>query len=593
LEGSVARAVGAWFASLAAGMNRAVSRWPRLQRALPALAVIVIAWLVLVAVWGPFLASRRVNNGLSDWSYRTDYMAYALNAMEHDHQFPYWVTLPKFEQFRAKGIHDFFANPETEVLSITTPLAALFNYLVAVKVEIVLCLLLGVIGCRRTLRALGGSGAFPATLLLALLFLANGALAAHTLIGHTQFVTVMTFPLAFALFIEAWQAGLPRLSRVVRAGGAGALLAVAYYGGDVHPLIHFFLFLGLFTAGTILLHPRSAPRILGAASAMGIWFFALAAFKLLPGVLDYREYRANHFLALSGWYELARNWVLPWRIGQAYLCHEFNAYIGWAGVAVLAFAVLGWNRRTVPLVVAALVLSLLMMMKPGSPALEWPILRTQGVYTRMRIWVIFALALAGVVRIEAFWAWARRRGGAPAAIAITAVLVALDVYVAIDLGHINIWDDVSLSCVHGLPKAEGPFDEAPHFDSQDPKHVRIIATGASANVFWYRFAQDGVDGTVLVSPEIAVKPRLPHLGIEGNADMMSVGDRFAVRLHGKEGKFSLVFYDPVTYVALALSVMAWLLLALLSTSLAVVWRLRQLLQAVAARFDWNANPQKA
>jgi hypothetical protein len=528
-------------------------------------------------VWAAFLASPHVDNGLSDWSYRTDYNAYALNAIFHDRQFPYWVTLPKFEQFRIKGIHDFFANPETEVLSIVTPLAAAFDYLVAVKIELVVCLLVGAIGCRRLLRAFGGSGAFLTTLLLALLVLTNGALVAHTLMGHTQFLTVAIMPLAFALVVDAWEARIPPGMRVLRAGGAGAVLAACYYAGNVHPLIQFFLFFGFFVAGSILLNPRAAPRILLVAGAVAVWFFVLGAFKLVPGMLDFREYHANHFLAFDGWLDLARNFVTPWRNGQSYLRHEFNAYVGWAGVAVLAFAALGWNRRTVPLVVAALVLSWMMVIKPGNPMLELPILRTQGVYTRMRIWVLFALALAAVVRIEAWTAWLRRRGGVPAGVAIIVALVGLDGYLAVDLGRVNVADDVSLSCVHDLPKAEGPFDAPPRFDSQDPTRARIVASGARANTFRYRFVQEGgADGTLLVSPDVAVKPHPPHLRIVGSAALTSSGDRLAVRIRGKEGEFLLYFFDPATYAALALTIVGWVLLVALSLP-------RRFYRAVAAR----------
>jgi hypothetical protein len=574
--------VSARFGAFGAAVRGWLDRRPRARRGLSIVAIFV-AWAVAVAVWAPFIASPHVDNGLSDWSYRTDYNAYALNAIVHDHQFPYWVTLPRFEQFRIKGIHDFFANPETEVLSIVTPLAAAFDYLVAVKIQLVVCLLVGVIGCRRLLRTFGGSGAFLTTLLLALLVLANGALVAHTLMGHTQFLTVAIMPLAFALLVDAWEARIPPSARVLRAGGAGAVLAVCYYAGNVHPLIQFFFFMGLFIGGSILLNPRATPRILLVAGATAVWFLALAAFKLVPGMLDFREYRANHFLAYDGWLDLARNFVTPWRLGQSYLRHEFNAYVGWVGVAVLAFAVLGWNRRTVPLVVAALVLSWMMVIKAGNPLLELPVLRTQGVYTRLRIWVIFALALAAVVRIEAWTAWLRRRGGARASIVIAVALLEVDGYLAVDLGRVNVADDVSLSCVHDLPKAEGPFDAPPRFDSQDPARARIVASGARANTFRYRFVQeDGADGTLFVSPDVAVKPHPPHLHVLGSAALTSSGDRLAVRLRGREGEFLLFFFDPATYAALALTIVAWVLLVALTLP-------RGFYRAIGARLRFVAN----
>jgi hypothetical protein len=552
--------VRASLGSFFAASRRWLERRPRLRRVLPWLGLLV-AGATLVAVWSPFLAHRHVDNGLSDWSYRVDYTAYALNAIGRDHQFPYWVTLPRFEQFRIKGVHDFFANPETEVLSIVTPLAAAFDYLVAVKIELVVYLLVGTWGCRRVLRAFGGRGAFPTTLLLALLVLANGALVHHTLAGHTQFVSVAILPVAFALYIEAWKADAGALARMLCAAGCGALLAVAYYGGNVHPLVQFFWFLGLFTLGSLTLDPRSTPRVALAVAAIGAWFFALSAFKLLPGMLDFRDYRANHLLTYDHWIDLARSFVVPWKSAPDFARHELNVYVGWAGVVVLAFAITGWNRRTFPLVVAAGALAWLMFLKAGSPLLQWPVLRTQGVYTRLRIWVVFALAVAAVVRLEAWIAWAERRGGMRAAVPLFVLVVGLDGYLAVDLARSNVAGHVSLSSVHDLPLGEGPFSEAPALTADGDPSVTVGATAWRANAFRYHFEQPEGASSLVIATDLAMKPRPPHLFIRGNGELTSKADKLAVRLHGKQGEFILAFYDPATYAGMALSITATVLLA--------------------------------
>ena len=122
-----------------------------------------------MVVWWPFLHSARVNNHASDWNYRTDYTGYTLHAILDERDFPFWVTSRRFEQLRVKGVHDFFANPETDVLSPLTLLARPFGYFAALKITLLLYLAVGVYGCRCLLRAFGTRASPVATLLLALL----------------------------------------------------------------------------------------------------------------------------------------------------------------------------------------------------------------------------------------------------------------------------------------------------------------------------------------------------------------------------------------------------------------------------------------
>ena len=147
------------------------------------LVEIFLVWLVVMAVWTPFFSSVRVDDKSLDWTFRTDYTGYELNALFHDHAFPFWVTDGRFEQLRVKGVHDFFANPETDVLSIMTPLAKIWGVLTAVKIVVALHLGLGVWGCQRLLAVLRGPVRARGPWLLgllttALLVLCNGALVA-------------------------------------------------------------------------------------------------------------------------------------------------------------------------------------------------------------------------------------------------------------------------------------------------------------------------------------------------------------------------------------------------------------------------------
>ena len=344
-------------------MKTLIDRVARVAARRAALLEILFVWLVVVLVWLPFLQSQHVDNALSDWSYRTDYVGYGLNALFHDHQFPYWVTDPRFEQYRMKGIHDFFANPETDLLSVITPLAKLWGLFVAVKVSLVLYLGVGVWGCRRLLVAVGGAAGALSLLLASLLGLCNGAIAGHFLAGHVQFLAATTFPLALALELEAFEPALHAAKRCFRACLAGAVLAAAYYSGAVHPLAAFLPgFVVLAPLFAVLIAPRRYRVVLPMAALVGVSFVVLAAFKWLPGVVDFSGYRAAYRGVYEGWRQFGLELVSPWSptTGSEYH-HETNLYVGWVGVGALALALLGArDRRAIPLLLACVVLGWLM-----------------------------------------------------------------------------------------------------------------------------------------------------------------------------------------------------------------------------------------
>jgi hypothetical protein len=540
------------------GARRLSARHPKATGRLKLFIVIG----VVVAVWGPFLASRQVDNELSDWSYRSDYEGYGLHAIFTDRQFPFWVTSPRFQQFRVKGVHDFFGNPETEVLSPVTPLSKLFGYLVAIKIDFIGCLVVGVIGCQRLLRAFGAPGSFLATLLLSLLVLCNGALVAHVLVGHTQFMSTAMFPMALALFIEAWNPRLPPPRRALRAAGAGAILAVAYYAGNAHLLLHFLLlFVGLLTAISALFEPRGSWPMVTAAAVVVLSFVALSAFKLFPGLADFGAYHAGYLIRFAGWRDLLDGLVVPWRMMGGDLRHERAMYIGWAGVAVIVAACVGWNRKTVPLLIVALAVTWLMCVADGNRMLAWPLIRTQGALTRMRLCALLALVTVAVVRIDGLLSWARHRHRRWIRTSIVSLALVLDASLAVDLACRNVAGSVQHACGFALPVADPPFDVAPRLEPEDSARWTVEPTMVTANAYRYDFAQIGSsESTLLVAPEISVSGHRSQLKIRGDGELTSKDGSLAVRPRGSKGQFTLYFFDPVVWWGLVISATAWLAL---------------------------------
>ncbi len=534
------------------------ARWQRLVGG--AVAEVALALGVVVAVWWPFLRSQKVDNRYGDWSFRADYLGYELNAWRHDRQIPLWVTAPRFEQFRVKGVHDFFANPETDVLSIVPPLAAATDYLIAVKIELLACLALGVLGCRRLLQALTGRAGLLPSLALALLALCNGAMTAHVIVGHTQFVSTAAFPFVLALLAEAFDPVRPARDRQRAAALAGGLLALAYYAGNTHPLFYFLLaFVGLWPLLCCLQAPRAWRPILSSATVAGCCFLGLAAVKLLPGIVDLRHYRTGYLMTFGSPRQLLDSLVKPWTEPWGDFSHEYNAYVGWGGLLVVAAGLLGLrDRRLRPLLVAALLLGALLFLKSGSRLLELPFLRTQGVLTRLRLVALPPLAAAGAVQIASLDGWLSRH---PGGLWTRGLLAALALLFAFDLSRANVARHVEAACRDELPRSQGPFDEAPAFQPVGPGVVKPDAV--RANSFSYAYALPGPG--LLVARDLPASPR-PHLALDGDGELTEQGGKLAVRVRKPAGSFRLRYFDPLAI---------WGLVASIATVLALGWLLRR------------------
>lgn len=522
-----------------------------------------IVLAAVLAVWGPFFQSERVNNAALDWTFRSDYTAYTLHAITTDHEFPFWVTSPRFEQLRVKGIHDFFANPETDVLSLVTALAPL-GYLRAAKATLLVSLAIGVYGCRRLLRVFSGDRppSVVATLVLALVALCNGAFCAHVIVGHVQFVTVATFPLALALYLEALShTDTPWGARVSRASSAGAILAVSYYSGNTHPLIQFFiLFVGVFTLVTMAARPRDATLVLVTAAALCCAFIALAAFKLFPSVYDFRGYRRHYFIGFLRWWEVGGALVTPWcRMNDELYGNnwpERYVYIGWAGVALCAFALTSWRRPALPFLAVVAVVAWLVGVQPNNPILTLPILRTQAVVTRFALIGFLALATASAVRIDELMARLARSRSAFVRVAPAALLACACAALACDLRDANVVGEIARSCADLVPIPQGPFDVGLVLAPEDPDRATLTPGPVTANAFRYEFGQRTREDPFVIVSDLPLKPR-PHLRLQGQGELTESGGHLAVRVRGSRGAFALVFFDPLVWCGLLCSLVAW------------------------------------
>ena len=549
-----------------ADVQQRPSSWgPRRSAALQ----LCLVFGVVVAVWSPFLRAKQVDNGYADWSARNDYLGYTLNALRKDHQFPFWVTDPRYEQLRVKGAHDLFANPETDVLSIVTLVAAWSDLLTGVKVALLAFLALGVYGCRRLLQSLLGRAELLPTLVMALLALCNGSIAGHVLIGHANILSLASFPLVLALLLEAFEASRPALVRARRAALGGALLAVAYYAGNTHYLFQFLLtFVVLWPLVTFLQRPREWRASLGSAAVAGFSFIGLAAFKLFPGIEDFGHYHTDYLVNFTSLRHFFGYFVKPYSLTGENMSHEYLMYVGWGGVPLLAVGLLGFlDRRVRPLLLSAALVAPIMFLKPGSRVLELPFLRTQGALTRLNLQLLLALAIASgfqVARLDAWlgqkrWHWIGR-----------GILIALALLFAFDLSRANVARQVKDASHTPMPPAEGPFDQAPMIGAP-PGVVGGVVTSPNvhADSFSYDFSLPRPG--LLIATELKASPR-PHLSIDGDGELTTVRDRLAIRVRNRTGTFWLRFHDPIATWSLWVSILSALGVAALAWRARLRWR---------------------
>ncbi len=545
-------------------MAKNVSRW------LPGVATVA----VVLTVWWPFFRSSRIDNHAGDWLLRTQYLRYTLNAILHDRELPLWVTSPSYEQPRAAGVHEFFANPETDVLSLTTLFAMFRGLLTGTKLAFAIYLSAGALGARRLVRVLTGKAgeamvSFVAPLLLALLALCNGSLVAKAIVGHTQFLTIALFPLALALMVESWDARLPARARLFRAALCGALLAVAYYAGNAHSLIHFLLiFPGLF-ALLCLLHRRADLRIILPSSlVLGGSFLGVAAFKLCPGLGAFHAYKASYVIGYKGWRDLARNLVIHWVKNPAGgdFPHELNLYVGWFGVAILLLAVTVRSARGRFFVLLAVAVAALAFKKDGAFLQRLPYFQTQGVFARFGVQALLAMAVAASMRVEQLVDTSREKKSR-ARTAFVALLACLAVGLAIDLRS-NVKNAEMAYGVDALPERADPIDVAPVFDVEPGRKVRIDTPKVSANSMTYAFAAlDGQGPPLFLARDLSVASGASHLRLEGSAELTEQNGRLAVRATDTEGTFTLRYANPLVTLGLVATIATCIGIALLGLSM--------------------------
>jgi len=235
----------------------------------------------------------------------------------------------------------------------------------------------------------------PAAFVAAAAFALSASLTFQVAGGHIPFVGFWDFPLLLFL----WRAG----ERDIRAAvGLGILYSWMIYHGATYPTP--FCTAGLIAEG--LLRIRSPRRFLAIARAgvlTAVTAITLSAARLLPLIDQFRSHvRPNPYpdvdaVSLKTVWAMFTLRTLDWSShinGQEYVWNEYTAYVGLAGVALVALgAVLALSRA--PWLVALALALFVLMLGHFAEYAPWSVLNHHVFpYTSMRVPSRFRLMLA-------------------------------------------------------------------------------------------------------------------------------------------------------------------------------------------------------
>ncbi|MFP8880936.1 MAG: hypothetical protein VCE43_16570 [Myxococcota bacterium] len=219
--------------------------------------------LVVTVLVGSALLDGRDRFGGRDWDYTEADLYSARQSLLVERELPLWMP------YRAGG-HDALADPLSAWLSPIGILSVAFGVPVGTRVFLALAAGLGALGAMRLGRKLDLGGAGGAAIAIPLFVGVPMALyAAGGLPAFAMGLTILPWLVLCVLRRDA-------LGMI----GAGALLAVDIYAGDVNHFVYHSLFLGIFVIALALIQ-REPQRVV----ELGLVFLAaagLAAPKLVP-----------------------------------------------------------------------------------------------------------------------------------------------------------------------------------------------------------------------------------------------------------------------------------------------------------------------
>jgi hypothetical protein len=349
------------------------------------------------------LLSNLSTYGVHDWDSHLQYRQITVVSLRQYREFPFWHPwfcggFPAWE----------YVEGATNVVSPFFPAYLLLPLLLAVRIEILGTLLLGVVGTYLFAGRFTKSAALR--VLVVALYMFNSRWAMQTATGHTWHMQYAWLPLALYTFDRAIHGAKSMVSNALACGGVMALLV---YTGGIYPLPHTALILSLVAVGSALSDGSLRPLL--ALAIAGLSSLGFAAPKLLP-MLDLmarypRAIDSTEAVSLGQLVAMLTSPVQGWEQGPVPVpvwgWHEYGLYVGSTGAAVLLLSLVVMpSGRALVLKVVGLLFFLLGLgaFHPRAPWVllhELPVFASQHVPSRFLYPAVLLLAVA-------FVAWTAR-----------------------------------------------------------------------------------------------------------------------------------------------------------------------------------------
>ncbi len=367
---------------------------------------IAIAILAVGVVLAPLWAHPH-GYGWHDWDQMEAHRYLADKTIRLYHQFPFW------DPYECGG-HTWWAGIESGTVIVPwLPIYLIFSLPIAIRIEVTIAVLVGVLGTWKLARRFTESAG--ACLLVTCVFLLNARFAMQLAVGHTWHLYYAGLPWALFFFDRAIFSDDARPVRDIV--WLAVTMAMLVYQGAIYPLPQGALILLIYGV-TLGISSRSL-RPLAILGASGVLAMALAAPRLLPLVDSLHRFPrvvpseetidAGRFLAF---YTLkatdAHPKVTPWG------WHEFGIYIGWIPLALMLGSLFTFRTARERGLAYAGVFCILnafgrfVSFAPWALLHDWvPVFRSQHVPTR---WLFPAVLLLLVVAASATERWIEKRG---------------------------------------------------------------------------------------------------------------------------------------------------------------------------------------
>lgn len=387
------------------------------------LIFVILLIIIFILFFKNFLFNRLV--GAPDWHYVMLYIHITKETIQDFHQFPHWVLgyykfwYPRFYTY------EFFAIPETPVLTLFLPFYFMDIY-TSIKLIIALHIALGIVGIYFLGKSFGINRI--GMLFIASIFFLTPRFVSHLSIGHIGWLTLAYLPYIFLFFNKS----IERPNFLIFASFLSTFVILE---GGQHIFIWISLLLGIYSL-FIFIEKRKI-TVLRNLLFFYILEILLSAIKIFPMFHFFKDYK---IAGITPEYTIQTLWHA---LTTAFLNHDQGNYIGILTVIIFLTVIIYGIKKHPSLTLTALFFFLLST-KLWKISLfqvisKLPILYTQRIAPRYLTICFFLLSIVAGFLFTDIVKIAQRRSSFIKSV-IYVLLLGIVVYISFDLhSKAQIW----------------------------------------------------------------------------------------------------------------------------------------------------------